>query len=377
MSSQLLSLSRANASVPAVVFFVEGRQVQPPKVKVSFAIEGKLVCPPLGTSSASIQQSRINMTPKPKLSNIIKIKLSGSKNPLSPAHDNITSNKPAKGVTVIDPSPQPPPSLPPAPTERLASPELENSSEEVLASMKQLVAQLYFKPECTAFRKPVDWRRLGLLNYPSIVKAPHDLGTIKKNFDFCKYKRIEEAVAEIRLVWSNCMLYNADGSAMYRTAKILSQTFENAYCDLRKNHGLKPDTTKKKRAACVPSIHSLDICESLKRRRDAGDDVGHASSHCAYSIFDNGNAFAAEIVDKLPNATMGRRYALENVHDETLDVYVAASVGIADRACGLLISRAQATAHTKPTVTLAGTMLLDFAAEELVLEVLGAGEKSA
>jgi hypothetical protein len=43
------------------------------------------------------------------------------------------------------------------------------------------------------FRAPVDWKGLGLYDYPQIVKKPMDLGTIKKKISGGKYKTIPEA----------------------------------------------------------------------------------------------------------------------------------------------------------------------------------------
>lgn len=59
-----------------------------------------------------------------------------------------------------------------------------------------------------AFREPVDWKEMGLLDYPMIIKKPMDLGTVKKRLERGEYRTPEEAANDIRLIWSNCMLYN-------------------------------------------------------------------------------------------------------------------------------------------------------------------------
>jgi hypothetical protein len=81
-----------------------------------------------------------------------------------------------------------------------------------LKEMHRLVCTLFIRPEGAAFRAPVDWKTMGLIDYPQIVKNPMDLGTIKANLESGKYKTKEEVAADIRLVWTNCMLYNHDGS---------------------------------------------------------------------------------------------------------------------------------------------------------------------
>ncbi len=44
------------------------------------------------------------------------------------------------------------------------------------SDMLKLVLALMSRPESLAFKDPVDWRGLGLDDYPSIVKCPMDLG---------------------------------------------------------------------------------------------------------------------------------------------------------------------------------------------------------
>ena len=44
-----------------------------------------------------------------------------------------------------------------------------------------------------------------------------DLGQIKRGIEAGKYSSIEQAANDIRLVWSNCMLYNRDGSEVTNT----------------------------------------------------------------------------------------------------------------------------------------------------------------
>ena len=88
------------------------------------------------------------------------------------------------------------------------------------------------------FRAPVDWKALGLYDYPTVVKRPMDLGTIKRNIADRKYKTIELACEDVRLVWSNCMTYNADGSDFFILAQNLSKKWEDKYSKLVNDLGL-------------------------------------------------------------------------------------------------------------------------------------------
>lgn len=62
-----------------------------------------------------------------------------------------------------------------------------------------------------AFREPVDWRGLGLNDYPSVIKRPMDLGTVKRRLEQGAYSSAEACAADVRLIWDNCRTYNGGG----------------------------------------------------------------------------------------------------------------------------------------------------------------------
>ena len=64
-----------------------------------------------------------------------------------------------------------------------------------------------------------------------------DLGTIKKRLDKGKYSNAAVCSDDIRLVWENCMTYNADGSDFYRLAESYSKRFEERYQKLLDEFG--------------------------------------------------------------------------------------------------------------------------------------------
>lgn len=78
--------------------------------------------------------------------------------------------------------------------------------------MLKVVCSMLSRNESMVFREPVDWKSLGLLDYPEIVQKPMDLGTIKRKIENDDYNTVEDIATDVRLVWSNCMLYNRDGS---------------------------------------------------------------------------------------------------------------------------------------------------------------------
>lgn len=105
-------------------------------------------------------------------------------------------------------------------------------TDEQWTAMSKLLQSLIQRSDTEPFRVPVDWKAMGLFDYPTLIKKPMDLGTVKRNINSRKYNSIPEAAEDMRLVWTNCMTYNQDGSDFFLLAKNLSKKFEEKYSKL-------------------------------------------------------------------------------------------------------------------------------------------------
>lgn len=101
--------------------------------------------------------------------------------------------------------------------------------DEPLKRMAKILNHLWNKPDSLPFREPVDWRGLELYDYPDIIDKMMDLGTIKRRLERNQYSTAHQCAEDIRLVWDNCMTYNADGSDFWLLAKSYSRRFEDRY----------------------------------------------------------------------------------------------------------------------------------------------------
>lgn len=95
--------------------------------------------------------------------------------------------------------------------------------------IEKIVDGLYARQDALPFREPVDWRELGLYDYPQIIKKPMSLSDVKKKLQSNGYRTHSEAAEDVRLIWSNCMEYNQDGSDYYKLAKKFRSRFEDKY----------------------------------------------------------------------------------------------------------------------------------------------------
>ena len=76
-----------------------------------------------------------------------------------------------------------------------------------------LLSKLSLEPEAAPFLVPVDWKKLGLDDYPEIVQNPIDLHTIRKRLDASCYDDLDGLVdpelffRDVALCWDNCLDY--------------------------------------------------------------------------------------------------------------------------------------------------------------------------
>ncbi|KAI9707562.1 MAG: Transcriptional activator spt7 [Candelina mexicana] len=84
--------------------------------------------------------------------------------------------------------------------EKVGQEELYESAEKVLSELKAMTEH------STAFLTKVNKREAP--RYHEIVKHPMDLGTMTKKLKGLQYKSKQEFVADLNLIWSNCLLYN-------------------------------------------------------------------------------------------------------------------------------------------------------------------------
>lgn len=77
---------------------------------------------------------------------------------------------------------------------------------------KRMINALTKHASAWIFLEPVDPERLGIPDYFDIIKHPMDFGTIKNRLQSNYYKRIDEFLNDVNLVFDNCIQYNGENS---------------------------------------------------------------------------------------------------------------------------------------------------------------------
>ena len=101
-----------------------------------------------------------------------------------------------------------------------------------------LLTHLMAKRKALHFNQPVDTEKLP--NYPTVVKQPMDLGTIKQQLQRDmprplaekRYQFVEELAHDVRLVWKNAFLFNHPDHAVFQAAEHMAKDFEEKLNEL-------------------------------------------------------------------------------------------------------------------------------------------------
>lgn len=129
----------------------------------------------------------------------------------------------------------------------------------------QLIKSLEKLPEAVNFLKPVDYKSLGLIDYPQIVKKPMDLSTIRKKIKQDKYSTIEEVIEDLNLIWDNCRLYNQAGSVNPNQAIVsTANSMQNKFKIVSEELGITLNLPEKREKSSVSFDMLVELVEKYR-----------------------------------------------------------------------------------------------------------------
>jgi len=121
-------------------------------------------------------------------------------------------------------------------------------TKDDISKIQKIFSVLENDPQSYDFLEPVDYVALNLLDYPTIIKHPMDLGTAKKNLLNNKYPTFQEFLNDIDLIWKNCRTYNMQGSDIVKMANHLEKVFkkqmEKQFKNYNNNNNLNNSNSK-------------------------------------------------------------------------------------------------------------------------------------
>ena len=119
------------------------------------------------------------------------------------------------------------------------------------------------------FLTPVDYVGLGILDYPTIITNPMDLGTVKKNLENGDYKLFQDFMNDINLIWKNCRTYNQPGSEIVKMANHCDKKIKQLIDKQFKNYQNK-NKKKKNENNTINYPQKVKLIENI---RDLPNDI--------------------------------------------------------------------------------------------------------
>ncbi|XP_042483859.1 transcription factor GTE9-like [Macadamia integrifolia] len=131
----------------------------------------------------------------------------------------------------------------------------------VMQQCSSILKKLMTHPSGWVFSQPVDPVALNIPDYFSIISKPMDLGTIKSKLQKKFYLSTQEFAADVRLTFSNAMLYNPPSNDVHLMAKELNSTFNLRWKSLEakwsgESTKVEPQSISNKKPKKVPNARS-------------------------------------------------------------------------------------------------------------------------
>ncbi|KAG1446673.1 hypothetical protein G6F46_009442 [Rhizopus delemar] len=109
------------------------------------------------------------------------------------------------------------------------------------------------------FLDPVDPIRLNIPDYFQVIKQPMDLSTVDQKLQKNQYKSVNAFVADVRLIFQNCMQYNGTDSTIAVLCRNLKAAFEKCLRGM-------PPAAEEKRIEHDPIFDDFDVYDSSQQK---------------------------------------------------------------------------------------------------------------
>ncbi|GMH15737.1 hypothetical protein Nepgr_017578 [Nepenthes gracilis] len=127
-----------------------------------------------------------------------------------------------------------------------------------------ILRKLMKHPDAWAFKEPVDPIALNIPDYFSIISEPMDLGTIKTKLDKNIYSIVEEFESDVRLTFSNAMLYNPPSNFVHLMAKRVNAFFDSQWRLVETNTNRQSINVRQGNDMTCGERDKSDVSSSLK-----------------------------------------------------------------------------------------------------------------
>ena len=141
--------------------------------------------------------------------------------------------------------------------------------DEEKKKLEKIFETMENDPQAIDFLAPVDYVGLGILDYPTIITNPMDLGTVRKNLENGDYRLFQDFMSDINLIWKNCRTYNQPGSDIVKMANHCDKKIKQLIDKQFKNYQSKANN-KKNENNNLSATQKIKLIENV---REVSNDV--------------------------------------------------------------------------------------------------------
>ena len=136
--------------------------------------------------------------------------------------------------------------------------------EEEKKKLDKIFNSMENDPQAIDFLVPVDYVALNILDYPTIITHPMDLGTVKKKLENGEYKLFQDFMSDINLIWKNCKTYNKAGSEIVKMALHCEKKMKMLIDKQFKNYQNKTTNKKSSNNSNLSYEQKTKLIESIR-----------------------------------------------------------------------------------------------------------------
>ena len=102
-------------------------------------------------------------------------------------------------------------------------------NQEIKSKLLKILTTIKKLKEAYEFLEPVDYIQYNIPDYLDVIKYPKDLGIIQFNLENNIYKKIQDFLNDMQLIWDNCYTYNPPMNYISKCAQICEKRFKKEF----------------------------------------------------------------------------------------------------------------------------------------------------
>ncbi|KAI8816398.1 Bromodomain-containing protein [Fimicolochytrium jonesii] len=165
---------------------------------------------------------------------------------------------------------------------KLSDPELKFCSEV----LKELTKKTH-NPHNWPFLQPVDPIALNIPHYPTIIKHPMDLSTMRKKLDGGEYASADEFEADMKLMLNNCYTFNPPGTDVHTSAQHLHEVFNRKWAEKGAAVAQAPRSDKRPAAKAKAKRQSVAQVQHEHEGEESSDEEDDDNTAKQLSLLNN------------------------------------------------------------------------------------------